>query len=127
MIYVKELTIPANTAAEVPERASLALVDGIISEVNILFPPGCRGYVGVRVYDYEHIIYPSNPDHWLIADGETIKWSDDYELSGSPFELGLEGYNLDDSYAHTIYFRFVVIEAAKASVINKFTDWIKSW
>lgn len=127
MIYVTELTIPANTSVDIPMRISLSVVDGIISEVNVLFPDGCKGLVGVRVYDYEHIIYPSNPDHWLIADDETIIWSDDYTLSGAPFELGLEGYNLDDSYSHTIYFRFVVIEAAKANVINKFTDWIKSW
>jgi len=127
VIYVEELTIPAQTTKEVCVRVPLPVVDGVISEVNVLFPDGCKGLVGVRIYDYEHIIYPSNPDHWLIADDEVIHWSDDYQMSGSPFELGLEGYNLDDSYEHTIYFRFVVIEASKASVMNKFTDWIKSW
>ena len=119
MIYTKELIIPANTLVTSPFSDTLGLVDGVVSEVNIMFPLGCKGLVGVRVYDFEHIVWPSNPDKWLVADGETIHWTDDYTLAGAPNTLTLEGYNNDDSYEHTVYFRFVVLETAKANILQK--------
>lgn len=119
MIYTKEITIPANTLVTSPYNDTLKVVDGVITEVNILFPSGCRGLVGVRIYDYKHIVWPSNPDAWIIADNETVEWMDDYTMAGLPNTLTLEGYNNDDSFEHTIYFRFVVIEPAKANVLQK--------
>ena len=119
MIYIKELDVPANTTIDNPCNVELGLVQGVITEVNILFPIGCRGLVGVRIYDFEHIVWPSNPDHWLIADGETIEWQDDYMMSGYPNVLRLEGYNLDDSYTHTVYFRFVALPLEKANILQK--------
>ncbi len=119
MIYLHELTIPAQTSKASAVTAEVSVVEGVITEVNILFPLGCKGLVGVQVKDWQHIVWPTNPDLWLIADGETIHWSDDYELSGNPHTLTVRGYNEDDSYPHTIYFRFVVMEKERANLLQK--------
>ncbi len=127
MLYATQLTIPANTTEANPATVDLGMVPSVIKEVQILFPTGCKGLVGVRVKDWEHIIFPNNEDSWIVADGETVDWYDDQPLAGNPNTLTLEGYNSDDTYPHTIYFRFATIEAEKASLSDKFWGWVKAW
>ena len=127
MLFVKPLTIPANTSSGVPASVSLVCTAGRVTEVEILFPPGCQGLVGVRVKEFEHIVWPTNPDEWLIANDETIAWDEDFDLSGLPWMLTIEGYNDDDTFPHTIYCRFAMMEARKLLLAGKFWDWVKGW
>ncbi len=103
MIFVKALTIPAGTAIIDAIESAIACTPGKVIEVEITFPAGCVGLVGVKVKDWEHVIWPSNPESWFIADGYTITWNEDYNLLGSPHILKVVGYNLDDTFPHTIY------------------------
>lgn len=127
MLYVKPLTIPKNTSKAEPASVQLVCTAGKVTEVEILFPSGCMGLVGVRIRDFEHIVWPTNPDEWLIASGETVEWDEDYDLAGTPWTLTLEGYSDDDTYPWTIYFRFAVMEIGKAALVKSFWDWVRGW
>lgn len=109
MFYSFDHTIPANTARADPDRATVKVQEGRIVAVDVLFPPGPRGLAGVRVLEREHQLYPTNPDAWLVSDNDTIRWVERHDLEGPEVELHLEGYNLDDTYPHTITWRFNVI------------------
>jgi hypothetical protein len=127
MLYVTSLTIPAQTPVASPASTTLVVTAGQITEVEILFPPGCKGLVGVRVKDFEHVIFPTNPDEWVISDDDTVDWNEDYLLAGAPWTLTLEGYNDDDTFSHTIYFRFAMMGLEKVSLLGKLFDWVKGW
>lgn len=127
MLFVKPLTISANTASTSPFSEVLVCSPGKVIGVEMLFPPGCVGLVGVRVKEFERVIWPTNPDEWIIADGETVEWQEDHDMIGAPWALTLEGYNDDDTFDHTIYFRFAMLEVGKISLANKFWDWVRGW
>lgn len=112
MFYSFDLTIPANTPASAPETLEVDLVPGVIHRVEIQFPRGCVGLVHVQVVQEFHQVWPTNPGADLASDGYTIAWDDAHELVEGQSLLTLVGWNLDDTFPHTITFRFAVLAAA---------------
>jgi hypothetical protein len=106
VFYEFPLTIPANTPATAPTQQTVELSPGTISRVELQFPRGCVGLVHVKVLHALHQVWPTNPDGDISSEGYNVAWSDDYDLSEPPFQFILSGYNLDDSFPHTIIFRF---------------------
>jgi hypothetical protein len=113
MLFTDELTIPANTPATAPVRTTISLSPGTITEISVLFPPKKGAFVGVRILRFERVHWPTNPDKWIVADGETVDWDEDYDMDEEPFELHFEAYNTDDTFAHTVYFRVAVLESGR--------------
>lgn len=113
MFFVGELVIPANTPATAPATQTLALAVGQITSVAIFFPYKRGAFVGVRVIENEHQLWPTNLDEWIVGDGETVQWAEDHDLADEPFQLRLEGYNDDDTFDHSVYFRLAVNEIAQ--------------
>lgn len=109
MIFVKELEIPANTAKASPEKAQMLLGFGYITRVAIHFPSGCAGLAYFRIKESLHVLYPTTPGVWFRADGETIPFNDQHTFFEPPYELTLQGYNLDDTFSHTIIARIEVL------------------
>jgi hypothetical protein len=113
MIYDYALTIPANTPIATPATLHAALNLGTLTRLEIQFPAGCAGLVGVGIWRYEVLTFPSNPGAWFIADNHVIAFDEDFLIDREPYALSLRGYNLDDTYPHTIYFRFGVTAKGK--------------
>jgi len=109
MIYTHVLTIPANTSEHAPVTYELRLARGVITHVEIEFPPGCAGLACCRILYRERALYPTNPEGYFRADGYTVSWDDDYQFPARPAHIKLIGWNDDDTYEHTLTFRFVVI------------------
>ena len=111
MFYSFDLTIPANTTELAPVEEDVELVAGLVHHVELQFPRGCVGLVHVRVFHALHQLWPANPDGDLSGENALIGWNEEWELEREPLALTLQGWNLDDSYAHTITFRFALREA----------------
>jgi hypothetical protein len=111
------LTIPANTPASAPVESDVNLSPGTIVRVDVQFPRGCVGLVHVKIWKEEHQVWPVNVDGNIASEGQTVSWPEDYDVTDEPFTLTLRGWNLDDTFAHTITFRFALLElgAAQAS------------
>lgn len=108
MFYEYELEIPQQTLESDPEMLEIILPKGVIKRVNICFPDGCFGLAKVKIIHNEFKIFPSNPKAWFAWNNYCIEFDEDYELKESFNLLRLYGYNDDDSYLHTITFRFGV-------------------
>ena len=108
-IHVFDVTIPANTPKGNEIVVNAPLPKGVIHKIDIHFPPGPAGLVGVRIERSGKPIYPSNPAEWFVSDNETISFNEYYviEHMDPPFELHC--YNEDDAYDHTITFRFGIL------------------
>jgi len=109
VFYSFDLLVPADTPEDDPVELTAELCYGIIHQVRIVFPRGLKAMVGIRVYRYEHQIYPSREDFDLRGDGMTVTFEDRYPLLEPPFNLKLRGYSPGTTYNHTITFRFGVL------------------
>lgn len=92
-----------------PTREQVPLVRGIIQPLEVIFPPGPAGLVGVRAYQGSHQLVPQRDTRWLVGDDITYPHYTPINLLSSPYVITLEGYNEDEEYDHTIIFRFTVI------------------
>ena len=112
MLYEYALTIPANTAEAAPATMDAPLAPGTVARVDVQFPSGCVGLVHVQIWRSEHQVWPGNLDGDISAEGLVVSWPEDRDLEDEPLTLTLRGWNDDDTYAHTITFRFSVLPLA---------------
>uniref|UniRef100_A0A6H1ZPA0 Uncharacterized protein n=1 Tax=viral metagenome TaxID=1070528 RepID=A0A6H1ZPA0_9ZZZZ len=78
---------------------------GLVYRVEFQFPAGCAGLAGVIVTDGGFQVWPSTLGKWFATDNFTIGFDDMYLKGSDPFQFDFWGYNLDDTYDHTIYSR----------------------
>lgn len=110
MIYVNNITIPANTVASSPTLERLKVITGLVYKVEFMFPPGCSGLAHVVVNDGGYQVWPSTPDTDFACDDYTIEFEDTYLKTVAPLEFQIYGYNEDETYAHTIQVRIGMVD-----------------
>ncbi|KKL24256.1 hypothetical protein LCGC14_2417140 [marine sediment metagenome] len=103
MSYSKQLEIPASTLKTAPASIDIEIPPTLVDRVEITFPSGCVGLVGVRFQFQGRVIWPYNPDGWFRGNGQTVIFSPNIELVDQPNTLTIEAYNDDDTYKHTVY------------------------
>lgn len=108
MFYSYALTIPANTPERSPTEQEVKLTHGVITHVEVEFPPGCAGLVHAYIRKGVHQVWPTNPDGSFRSDGRAIVWADYEELFYEPYSLTIGGWNEDDTYDHEVLFRFEI-------------------
>lgn len=123
MFYEYPLTIPAKTLEVAPVTADLGLVKGLISYVEISFPPGCAGLAKVQIKHKLRQVWPTNQDGYFCDDDYRIHFVEDYPLPETPYTLSLVGWNDDDTYPHTVIFRFGLSPLPK-SVVQQVTTFL---
>jgi hypothetical protein len=94
------LAIPAKTIPGAPVVVSLISTLPKLKSVDLTFPKGCVGLVGVAVFDRGAQVAPLFG--WALGDDRTVHLEVARWLDGSPFRIDLKGYNLDDTYPHTV-------------------------
>jgi hypothetical protein len=105
LIYVFDITTPANTPESNPLRTTLKLAKGITYKVDFLFPPGPLGLLHLRVCKGLYQVWPSNPEADFSTDDETISFEDEYLIDEPPYELTAITWNEDDTYEHRVTIR----------------------
>lgn len=106
MLYTHTLAVPPNTSERDPVEEAVKLTYGVITMVEVEFPPGCAGLVRAFMRRSLHQVWPSNQGGYLRSDGRAIRWNDYYELFDEPVELTVGAWSADDFYSHDVLFRF---------------------
>lgn len=119
MIYEYDLTVPANTPKNAQVSQDCKLAYGVIHYLGVQFPTGCVGLVHVHINDAIHQVFPTNPDGTFKGDGVVIEGRVLEKLYNPPFILTLWGWNLDDTYDHTVTVRFWIIEPHEYYVFSE--------
>lgn len=114
MFYSFDLPTPANTLKSAPVELEVKLTWGVITEVEIRFPPRCVGLAKVKILERSHQLWPTNPDGWFYGNDETIKWDEYHKLFVMPALFTLLGYNEDDTFPHTPIVRFEILHPIAA-------------
>ena len=112
MLYAADLVIPANTPKGTPASVPVILVPGVIEQVEVQIPFGCRGLVHTRALRGAFPIFPTGPDQAFKADGSPIRWDEHYELTDEPLTLTLQGWSPDTVFQHIITWRFALLPFA---------------
>jgi hypothetical protein len=103
--YDFTLTIPANTTESSPTEDVVRVTHGVLHRIEVAFPAGCAGLAHLVILYREFQLYPTNPEGNFASDNYTIPIDDYFELFDHPYTLKLRGWNLDDTYSHTITVR----------------------
>jgi len=133
MLYQVSLTIPANTPANKPVQTTIEIVEQVLVRIGVHFPPGCFHLPYVAIFYGRKQIWPSEKGEWVSSDAITI-WDEVLiRLPDKPTKLIMKGYNLDDTYEHTITFYFsalpyraAMIGRILASISDKLSKLVKA-
>lgn len=109
MFYDVSFTIPANTTKAAPTELDVKLTHGVVHRVEIGFPSGCAGLAHLQIRNALNQVWPTNPEGDFNTDDYTIPIDDYYELFEEPYILTLVGWNLDDTYSHTLEVRLGIL------------------
>lgn len=108
MFYSTEIELPANTLALTPVIVRLGVHPGIVQHVWFGFPRGCFGLAHIQVWDKGWQVWPLTQRKSLHWENIVIDFDDRYPILAEPFEFVVKGWNLDDTYQHTLWFACVI-------------------
>lgn len=105
MIYLADISTPANTPVAVPQHTVLSVTVGLVYKLEVIFPPGSSGLMGVAICDGGYQVWPSSNLEWFRGDDEMVSFDDVYVKEQPPFQFDIYTYNLDDTYDHSVFVR----------------------
>ena len=126
MDYQLSITVPPLTQPEEPAYVAVRIPQGTITAVRVFIPWGVAGLAGVRLKIDEQQVYPSNLDGWYTGNDNMIVVNDKLTLTETFQTLKVEGYNLDDTYEHTIYVGVTVLAPEEQVVTPAFIGFLQS-
>jgi len=108
MVYEFNILIEDGTTKDDPAEEEAQLVPGIITMVEVDFPPGCHKLVHVVVKEGGYQMFPRNPEGTMSADDHVIAFNPHQELTRGHHILKVFGWSPLTSYDHKITLRFNV-------------------
>jgi len=113
-IEIKSVTTPAGTDVATPQTTLLTWRQGYPVRLEIRFPPGPSGLVGVQLLHSGEVVVPHDASEWLITDNEPVIWP----LDGFPYnaKYAVRTYN-QDVYDHTVQVRMLFNEVATQQIM----------
>ena len=105
-----EVTIPANTTEAEPKLQTLQISRGVVHQLEVNFPAGCRGYVYLALYHHDKLVWPSNLKAAFRGEGYTIPIKEYFKVSEPPYTLVAYGWSPGSTYDHTITVRVGVLK-----------------
>jgi hypothetical protein len=106
MIYSTTITIPSSTTLVNAQVNTLKITSGLIWLVEIYYPPGCCSLARCQIYDGHYQLFPCNIGGYLAGENDTLVFEDLYFKMNPPHELTIKTWNIDDTWDHTLAFRF---------------------
>ncbi len=109
-MYQTNLTIPASTARTSPEETTIRLNSGTLKRILVRFPPGCANLARTTIHHLGVQIEPWNLDGYIGWDRYVFDIETKVKIPEGGTDILIKGWNLDDSYPHTISYDFLVIQ-----------------
>lgn len=108
-VEMTDVTIPAGTAKATPVIIPANFDDGRVDRIEMRWPPGPSGLVGIQVRHSQQVIIPYAVNTFLVCDNEIIAWP----VEGFPEanKWDVVGYNLG-VFPHTIQIRWLITDVA---------------
>lgn len=123
---VASITVPKNTPIRSPVQEIIEPSLPIFQYGEVMFPLNAAGLVGVRLLETERQFAPTEGTGagWYTGDNATIPISIERKLV-DPYEIRIQAYNLDDTFARTIEVRVIVVEVTLLQAIDELTKALR--
>jgi len=105
MIYTANITTPKNTPLSTLKKTTLSVTTGLVYKVEVYFPAGSAGLMGVAIFDGLFQVWPSTVGDFFLGDNIMISFDDLYLKEAAPFDFQVYTYNVDDTYDHFVSVR----------------------
>lgn len=127
MIFRFGITTSANTASTSKQRTDLKLAHGIVTQIDVQFPPGPQGLLHLQITDSLHQIWPFNPNEDFASDFVNISFREFIPVITEPYEFQAYTWNEDDTYDHYLIIRIGILPVNVAAPwLMSFTERIKA-
>lgn len=110
MIFTTDILTPKNTSVDSPQKTPWKLVNGLIYRVEVQFPPGPSGLVGVALHTSNIRLYPYGANDFFKGDNTTIGFDDLAYFDISTSQIEVWTYNEDTRYDHTVQIRIGIVD-----------------
>jgi hypothetical protein len=107
-----EILTPAGTTKAAPLTSALNFDLGIVDRMEVLVPPGPRGFAGFKIAHSGQVIIPRSGTSWIISDNFTHDWVLDSYPVGQKWSVITHN---TDVYDHTIYITIHVNETVRST------------
>lgn len=109
MLFSTTLTVPAATAQASPASVDLVIARGVIHQVDVSFLDGPENevHVIVRRPGLHQIVPTSNGT--VVGNAQTVSAFLREEILEPPFELAVDAWSPDATYAHEIAVRVHIL------------------
>ena len=120
MLYAHTLVIPANTLPGNPLDGEMGITGGTIERLAVYFPWGCAGLAGCQVLYGSWQILPQTRGQWLTGNDNWLGFEEYMSIKGDPLFLTFRGYNLDDTYEHSLTLHATVLRPEVGEEMARF-------
>lgn len=103
MRYRVGITIPAGTTQADPEIVTLNLEPGLITEVELFFPPGHAGLTYLQIYHQTRQIFPLTPGEAFRGDDTVVQFPEEYPIREVPYAVELHGWAPTATLDHIVF------------------------
>lgn len=101
------VTVPHGTVAASPYIQDVSFDPGELVGIELTFPDGLVGLVGVAIATAHQPVIPWDTNTWIIANNVTLEWS----IAGQSNTGSWQAYAYNtDVFDHNIHLRFFVQE-----------------
>lgn len=109
MLFRFGITTPANTAESNKKKTLLKVSYGIVSQIDIQFPPGPTGLLHLHINNALHQVWPFNTGEDFASHNVNISFRDFIPVLVEPYEFQAFTWNTDDTFNHLVIIRIGVL------------------
>ena len=109
MLYTKEITFSSGGTVTNQTSSNIKAARGVIHKIDIVFPSGCAGLVKVAIFLANAPVTPSTAGMTISGNDEIVTIPEFINLRKDFNIITIKGFNEDDTFDHTIFFRIYVL------------------
>ena len=109
MLYTKEITFTSGGTVTNQTSSNIKAARGIIHKIEIVFPSGSAGLVKIAIFLGASPMIPSTAGMTISGNAEIVQIPEFIQLRKDFNIITIKGFNEDDTFDHTIFFRIYVL------------------
>ena len=109
MLYTKDITFTKDGSLINQISSNIKAARGVIHKIDIIFPSGCAGLVKVAIFLGSAPVTPSTAGMTISGNDEIVTIPEFINLRKDFNIITIKGFNIDDTFDHTIFFRIYVL------------------
>ena len=120
MLFRYKISTPANTAESAKQKTTLKVAHGIVTQIDVQFPPGPTGLLHLHINNALHQVWPFNAGEDFASHNVNITFREFIPVLVEPYEFQAFTWNIDDTFAHLLIIRIGILP------VNVAAPWLMS-